>query len=77
MYYLYDQQTHEFVHDVYGKEMEVFKTKEHVKKYLIKLHSIDHSTEEVNTMKTMTIEQLTDQFDWKIVRKSDYEQGYI
>ena len=76
MYCLYDQQTHEFVHDVYGKEIEAFKTKEHVKKYLIKLHSVDHSTDEVNTMKTMTIEQLTDQFDWKIVRKSDYEQGY-
>jgi hypothetical protein len=76
MYYLHCEQRGIFFTDFDGDNLE-FKTLEDVKELLIEYHSIDHSIEEVNTMKTMTIEQLTDQFDWKIVRKSDYEQGYI
>ena len=71
-YYLYDQQLLEHERNVYD-EIVMFKNKKNIKKYLIKLHAVDSSIDELKILRKMTLDQICDLLGWSITKEVIHE----
>jgi hypothetical protein len=71
-YYLYDQQLLEHERNVYD-EIVMFKNKKNIKKYLIKLHAVDSSIDELKILRKMTLDQICDLLGWNITKEVIHE----
>ena len=71
-YYLYDRQLLEHRRNVYD-EIVMFKNKNNIKKYLIKLHAVGSSIDELKILRKMTLNQICDLLGWSITKEVIHE----